>query len=67
MYISFFNVVMIALAFLLDGLGILLLGLLLLAICLVATQVLMMTVKKRESAEPAVVKVPDVTKVTQVS
>lgn len=48
--ISVFNIVMIALALLLDGIGILWLGLLLLIICGLATSVLVMAVRKKESA-----------------
>ena len=66
LYISLFNIFIIALAFLLDGLGILLLGLVLLALCLVATQLLTSAVKKRESGEADVVKVPGVTEVHKV-
>ena len=49
LYISLFNIFIIAVAFLLDGIGILLLGLGLLALCLTATWFLSMAVKKRES------------------
>lgn len=66
MYISLFNVFIIVMAFLLDGLGILLLGLVLLAACLAFTQMIAMAVKKRESGEPNVVKVPGVTEVHKV-
>jgi len=66
-YISLFNVVMIALAFLLDGLGILLLGLLLLAICLLATWMLSMYVKKIVPAETKMVKAPGMAEVTSLN
>ncbi|HPR13539.1 MAG TPA: MraY family glycosyltransferase [Bacteroidales bacterium] len=65
-YISIFNVFIIAIAFLLDGIGILLLGLVLLALCLIATQLLMAAVRRRESGEPEVVKVSGVTEVHKV-
>ena len=68
LYISLFNIFIIALAFLLDGLGILLLGLVLLALCLSATWFLSMAVKKRESGAHKVIVVPaDVAEVTRVS
>lgn len=67
LFISIFNVFVIILAFILDGLGIILIGLVLLALCLVTTQILMITVKKRESAESSIIKVPRVTEVTKVS
>lgn len=66
MYISLFNIVVIAVAFLLDGIGILWLGLVILALCLTATQVLMRTVRKRESGETSIIHVPGVTKVPRV-
>lgn len=66
LYISLCNILIIAVAFLLDGLGILLLGLVLLALCLIATQLLMVAVKKREAGETAVVKVPGVAEVHKV-
>lgn len=66
LYISLFNVSMIVVAFLLDGLGILLLGLVLLALCLVSTQLLVMAVRKRESGKPDIINVPGVTEMTNV-
>jgi UDP-GlcNAc:undecaprenyl-phosphate/decaprenyl-phosphate GlcNAc-1-phosphate transferase len=48
-YISLFNVLVIALAFLLDSIGIFWLGLLLLVLCLVTTSILMWVVKRRKS------------------
>ena len=51
LFISLFNVSMIVVAFLLDSLGILLLGFLLLALCLIATQILILAVRRRESGE----------------
>jgi len=47
--ISIFNILMIALALLLDGIGILWLGLVLLAICGIATTVLTEVVKRKEA------------------
>jgi len=49
MYISFFNVFIIAIAFLLDGIGILWLGLVLLGLCMIATHFVAVAVKKRET------------------
>ena len=51
--ISVFNIFMIALALLLDGLGILWLGLVLLTICGVATVILVKAVKRKESTGQA--------------
>lgn len=47
--ISLFNIFIIAVAFLLDGIGILWLGLVLLSLCLLATRILMRIVTKKES------------------
>jgi UDP-N-acetylmuramyl pentapeptide phosphotransferase/UDP-N-acetylglucosamine-1-phosphate transferase len=66
LYISLFNLFIIGIAFLLDGLGILLLGMVLLAICVLATQFLMVAVKRRESVESQVVQVPGITEATKV-
>lgn len=52
LYISLFNVFVIAVAFLLDSIGILLLGLLLLALCLIATFILSRFVTRKESQVP---------------
>jgi UDP-N-acetylmuramyl pentapeptide phosphotransferase/UDP-N-acetylglucosamine-1-phosphate transferase len=49
LYISLFNILMIALAFLLDGIGILLLGLILLGLCLLAAYFLARYVKAKEA------------------
>ena len=49
LYISIFSILMIALALLLDGIGILWLGLVLLAICGIATTVLTEVVKRKEA------------------
>ncbi len=48
-YISLFNIFLIVVAFLLDHIGIFLLGLVLLALCLLATFILNRAVKKKES------------------
>lgn len=58
LYISLFNIVMIGLALLLDGIGILWLGLLLLTVCGISTTLLYNYVKRRESPEKAVAGVP---------
>lgn len=50
LFISLFNIVMITIALLLDGIGILWLGLVLLALCGTATSVLVQVVKRKESA-----------------
>jgi len=52
LYISILNILLIALAFLLDGIGILLLGLVLLAICTIAAFILLQAVKRKESQVP---------------
>ena len=52
LYISLFNILLIALAFLLDRIGIFWLGLLLLALCLIATSVLMWVVRRKEAEVP---------------
>lgn len=49
LYISLFNVLLIALALLLDSIGILLLGLVLLTICIIASYVLVRLVARQES------------------
>ena len=51
LYISLFNVLLIGLAFLLDGIGIFPLGVVLLMLCLSATFVLRRAVMKKEAAE----------------
>jgi UDP-GlcNAc:undecaprenyl-phosphate/decaprenyl-phosphate GlcNAc-1-phosphate transferase len=48
LYISLFNILIIAVAFLLDSLGILVLGVILLGFCIGATEVVRRIVKKRE-------------------
>ncbi len=53
LYISIFSILMIALALLLDGIGILWLGLVLLAICGIATTVLTEVVKRKEAVAAA--------------
>ncbi|MDT8375051.1 MAG: MraY family glycosyltransferase [Bacteroidales bacterium] len=59
LYISLFNILMIALALLLDGIGILWLGLVLLVICGVASTVISEIVKRKETLPATAVKVPD--------
>jgi UDP-GlcNAc:undecaprenyl-phosphate/decaprenyl-phosphate GlcNAc-1-phosphate transferase len=54
-YISLFNVLVIAVAFLLDRLGIFWLGLVLLSLCLLATWILNMVVRRAETAVPEAV------------
>ncbi len=66
LWIALFNVFIIAVAFLLDGIGILPLGLVLLALCLTATRFLKMAVRRRSSAADNVVKVAGITEVTKV-
>ncbi len=50
LWIALFNVFIIAVAFLLDGIGILWLGLVLLALCLIATYFITLAIRKRETA-----------------
>jgi UDP-N-acetylmuramyl pentapeptide phosphotransferase/UDP-N-acetylglucosamine-1-phosphate transferase len=54
LYISIFNILIIAMALLLDGIGILWLGLVLLAICGIGTTILVEAVKRKESAAAGV-------------
>ncbi len=61
LYISLFNLFIIAVAFLLDNIGIFLLGLVLLALCLTATFLLARYVKMREAEPTGVVSAPPVT------
>lgn len=49
--ITLFNIVMICVSFLLDGIGILWLGLVLLSLCLITTMILMRVVIKKESGK----------------
>ena len=49
LYLSLFNIMMIAIALLLDGIGILWLGLVLLVLCGIGTAILAWAVKKKES------------------
>lgn len=51
-YISLFNILLIAIAFLLDGIGILLLGLVLLTLCIISAFILNRSVKRKESSVP---------------
>jgi len=53
LYMSLFNIFIIAIAFAFDSLGILWLGLLLLALCLTFTWILISVVKRREKETPA--------------
>lgn len=53
-YISLFNIFIIAVAFLLDGIGIFPLALILLGLCLMATLVLLMVVRRREKSMAAI-------------
>lgn len=64
LYLSLFNIFIIGVAFLLDNLGILLLGLVLLALCLAATGILNMAVRKRLTGKPKLVKLPDMAEVS---
>jgi len=59
LYISLFNILMIALALLLDGIGILWLGLLLLLLCGITTGLLHAYVRRREAATGTVTGLPD--------
>ena len=54
LYISLFNILMIAIALLLDGIGILWLGLILLVLCGIGTEILAWVVKRKESQVPKV-------------
>ncbi len=54
LYISLFNILLIAIAFLLDGIGILLLGIMLLALCLVASFILSRVVAGKDPQVPEV-------------
>ncbi len=67
LYISLFNVFIIAVAFLLDSLGILLLGLVLLTLCLAAVGILTLAVKKKAAEKPRMVKAPEMAEVTSLN
>jgi hypothetical protein len=54
LYISLFNILVIAVAFLLDSIGVLWLGLVLLGLCLMATFILARFVARKESNVPEV-------------
>jgi UDP-N-acetylmuramyl pentapeptide phosphotransferase/UDP-N-acetylglucosamine-1-phosphate transferase len=54
LYISLFNILMIAVALLFDGIGILWLGLVLLVLCGIGTAILAWVVKRKESQVPKV-------------
>lgn len=58
-YISLFNIMMIILALLLDGIGILWLGLVLLVICGLGTALLVQAVRRREPGPSGVTGVPE--------
>jgi len=60
LYISLFNIMMIAIALLLDGIGILWLGLVMLILCSIATALIYQFVKRRESMAEEVAGVPEV-------
>lgn len=60
LYISIFNLFIIGVSFLLDNLGILPLGLLLLVLCLSATGIISLAVKRKQAREPRLLKVPEV-------
>jgi UDP-N-acetylmuramyl pentapeptide phosphotransferase/UDP-N-acetylglucosamine-1-phosphate transferase len=64
LYISLFNLFIIGVSFLLDNLGILLLGLVLLALCLSATGILSLAARRKQAREPKIFKVPEVAEVT---
>lgn len=63
-YLSLFNIFIIGVAFLLDNLGILLLGLLLLTLCLAATGILSVIVKRKTAPGPKMVQVSEMAEVT---
>jgi len=67
LYLSLFNIFIIGVALLLDNLGILAVGLILLALCLAATGILNMIVKKRLSEKPKLVKIPDMAEVSSLN
>ena len=64
LYLSLFNIFIIGVALLLDGLGIFLLGLLLLTLCLVATGILSVIVRRKSTPGPKMVKVSEMAEVT---
>ena len=55
LYISLFNILMIAIALLLDGIGILWLGLVLLVLCSIGTEILAWVIKRKELQVPKVI------------
>ena len=67
MYLSLFNLFIIGVALVLDNLGILLVGFILLAICLTATGVLNHIVRKKLSGKPKMFKVPDIAEVSSLN
>lgn len=64
LYMSLFNIFIIGVAFLFDSLGIFLLGLLLLTLCLVATGILGVIVRRKSTPGPKMVKVSEMAEVT---
>ena len=64
LYLSLFNIFIIGVAFLLDNLGILLLGIVLLTLCLAATGLLSFVVKRKNAPGPKMVKVSEIAEVT---
>ncbi len=64
LYLSLFNIFIIGVAFLFDSLGIFLLGLLLLTLCLVATGILSVSVRRKSTPGPKMVKVSEMAEVT---
>jgi UDP-N-acetylmuramyl pentapeptide phosphotransferase/UDP-N-acetylglucosamine-1-phosphate transferase len=64
LYMSLFNIFIIGVAFLFDSLGIFLLGLLLLTLCLVATGILSVIVRRKSTPGPKMVKVSEMAEVT---
>ena len=60
LYISLFNIFIIAVALLLDGIGILWLGLVLLLLCGLATAFLFSCIKRREAGAKEVAEVPEI-------
>ncbi len=65
--ISLFNIFLIAVAYSLDNIGIFPLGLVLLALCLMGTLILLIAVRKKASANPKMVKSPDLAEMTTLN
>ncbi len=66
LYISLFNIFIICVAFLLDSLGILLLGFVLLSLCIAATSILSMYVRKKSNSVKNIIDVTGVPEMTKV-